>query len=112
VAASSASHPWDVGYSFSNTGTDPSLTIRWSDRKWSVVASPDRKPANELFSVVAWSDTSAFAAGVGFSPFQSTAAGLLLQWNGTTWTWVKLPTPTVSAAATPRGGKLTEGRKF
>jgi hypothetical protein len=112
VAASSVSNAWDVGYSFSNTGTEPTLTIRWGDRKWSVVASPDRSPANELFSVVTSSDTAAFAAGVGFSPFQSTASGLLLQWNGASWTKVKLPTPTVAAAATPQGGRLTEGRKF
>jgi hypothetical protein len=67
---------------------------------------------DELFSVTTSSDSSAFAVGVGFSPLQSTAAGLLLQWNGASWSKVWLPTPTVPAVATPRGGRLTEGRRF
>lgn len=112
VAASSVSNAWDVGNSFSSAGTVPSLTVRFSHRKWTAVASPSPKPTNELFGVVTSSNTSAFAVGVGFSPFQTTAAGLLLQWNGTAWSRVKLPTPPVSAVATPRASRLTEGRKF
>jgi hypothetical protein len=112
VAASSTSNAWDVGYSFSSSGTQPSLTLDWSNKKWSVVKSPSPKPADELFGVTTLSASSAFAVGVGFSPFQSTAAGLLLQWTGSSWSKVKLPTPTVSAVATPRANRLTEGRRF
>jgi hypothetical protein len=112
VAASSTSNAWDVGYSFSKSGTQPSLTIHWKGNKWSAVASPSPDPANELFGVTTSSDSSAFAVGVGFSPFQPTAAGLLLQWNGTSWTRVKVPTPMVPGTATPRASRLGEGRKF
>ncbi len=112
VSASSTSNAWDVGYSFSSSGTEPSLTVHGTNRRWTTVSSPSPKPVNELFGVVTSSDSSAFAVGVGFSPFQATAAGLLLQWNGASWSKVKLPTPTVPAVATPRGSRLTEGRKF
>jgi hypothetical protein len=112
VSASSPSNAWDVGDFFSSSGTEPSLTVRWSDRKWSAVKSPSPRPADELFGVVTTSNSSAFAVGVGFSPLQSTASGLLFQWNGASWTKVILSTPTVLAGATPRAGRLTRGRKF
>jgi hypothetical protein len=112
VSASSTSNAWDVGDSFSSSATEPSLTIRWSPRKWSVVSSPSPKPVDELFGVVTTSYSSAFAVGVGLSPLQTTAAGLLYQWNGTSWKKLILSTPTVLLDATPRAGRLTEGRKF
>ena len=112
VSASSTSNAWDVGDSFSSSATEPSLTIRWSPRKWSVVSSPSPKPVDELFGVVTTSYSSAFAVGVGLSPLQTTAAGLLYQWNGTSWKKLILSTPTVLPDATPRAGRLTEGRKF
>ena len=112
VGASSASNVWVVGNSYSGSGTQPSLTIRWSGGKWTAVRSPSPKPANELFGVVTTSSSSAFAGGVGYSPLQSSASGLLLQWNGVSWSRVKVPTPTVPANATRRAGVLTEGRNF
>ena len=112
VAASSTSNAWDVGYSYSESGTQPSLTIHAKGNKWSVVASPSPKPANELFGVTTSSSSSAFAVGVGFSPLQPTASGLLLQWNGTSWTKVKVPTPKVPGGATPEARRLTELRTF
>jgi hypothetical protein len=112
VAASSTTNAWDVGYALSGSGTEPSLTAQWNSRKWSVVASPNAEPANELFGVETSSATSAFAVGVGYSPFQETASGLLLQWDGTSWSKVKLPSPKVPSGATPRAGRLTEGRSF
>ncbi len=112
VAASGATNAWDVGFSNSPTGTQPTLTVHWSHSKWSTVASPSPKPANELFGVTTSSASSAFAVGVAFSPLQTTASGLLLQWDGTSWSKVKVPTPKVPADATPRAGWLTEGRQF
>jgi hypothetical protein len=112
VAASGTSNAWDVGYSNSATGTQPSLTVHWNGSKWLAVASPSPKPANELFGVTTSSASGAFAVGVQFSPLQSTASGLLLQWNGTSWSRVTVPSPKVPADATPRAGLLTEGRRF
>jgi hypothetical protein len=112
VAASSSGNAWDVGYSFSASDTQPSVTVHWTAGKWSVVSSPSPQPANELFGVTTRSASSAFAVGVAYSPFQSTASGLLLQWNGATWSRVKVPTPPVPANATRQASRLTEGRQF
>jgi hypothetical protein len=112
IAASSTSNAWLVGNSDSRSGTEPSLTVRWNGHKWSEVKSPSPSPANELFSVSTTSTSNAWTVGVHFSPFEPTAAGLVLEFNGTAWAKVIPPTPRVPSDPTPQAGRMTESHKF
>jgi hypothetical protein len=112
VAASSTSNAWLVGTSQSATGTEPSLTVHWNGLKWIKVKSPSPSPANELFSVTTGSSMSAWAVGVHYSPLQQTAAGLILDYNGTSWSEVKAPTPKVPSDPTPDASRMTEADRF
>jgi hypothetical protein len=112
VDASSISNTWLVGTSQSASGTQPSLTVHWNGKKWLKVQSPSPAPDNELFSVTTSSQMSALAVGVAFSPFQTTAAGLVLQYNGTSWSRINVPTPKVPSDPTPDAHRMTESARF
>lgn len=112
VAASSVSNAWDVGWSYSRSEAEPSLTVRWNGRSWTNVKAPSPHPVDELFGVSASSNSDAIAAGVGLSPLESTAKGLVLSWSGTAWSKVTLPNPSVPSGSTPRAGLMTEAHKF
>lgn len=112
VSASSTSNAWVVGSAFSASGTEPSITAHYDGRRWSKVKSPNPSPDNELFSVATTSGSNAWAAGVSFSPLQQTAAGLLLEYHGTTWSRVKAPIPKVPSDPTPDAKRMTQSDRF
>jgi len=113
IAASSTTSAWSVGNSFSKSGTEPSLTVRWNGHSWSTVKSPSPSPVDEMFSVTTSSSSSAIAVGVRLSPLQQNiASGLILDFKGSSWTKAALPTPTVPSGATPQASRMTESKKF
>jgi hypothetical protein len=112
VAASSISNAWLVGTSLAASGTQPSLTAHWNGKKWIKVKAPSPAPDNELFSVTTSTATHALAVGVDFSPLQTTAAGLVLEYNGTSWSQIKVPTPKVPSDPTPDASRMTESARY
>jgi len=112
IAASSLSNAWLVGTSLSGSGTQPSLTAHFDGKKWIKVKAPSPAPDNELFSVTTSATANALAVGVDYSPLQTTAAGLVLEYNGTSWTQIKVPTPKVPSDPTPDAPRMTESARF
>jgi hypothetical protein len=108
ITASSPTDAWAAGTSYSNSGTVKTLMLHWNGIKWSHVTSPNPAPVNSLFGLSSVSKSSAFAVGSAASLFQASGSGLALQWNGKSWSKVKLPDPMVPSQATPRAGNLVQ----
>jgi len=95
VAATSASDAWSVG-SYSNPKfLARTLIEHWDGTRWCRVASPNvGTQANSLHGVTTISPADAWAVG----SYNAAAGGtytLIEHWNGTTWSRVKSPNPSV-----------------
>ena len=94
VKTFSTSNAWAVG-TFS-TSTAPSvrtLVQRWNGTSWTVVPSPSPDPTQNLLTDVdGASANDVWAIGNrGNDGYGGTTAGLVLHWNGSTWSQVNVP---------------------
>jgi hypothetical protein len=91
VSAISASDAWAVGYLIK---PGPSiLVLHWDGHAWTRSVTPDLGSSWAILSGVGGSSASNLWA-VGHSKSASgQAAGLILHWNGATWTRLPSPTP-------------------
>jgi Bacterial Ig-like domain (group 1) len=97
VAITGASEAWAVGGSEDAEGSS-TLIERWNGTQWSVVPSPNGSlPFNFLSSLSVVSATDVWAVGssynLSFADPQSRT--LTLHWNGTAWSVVPTPNPTL-----------------
>ncbi len=87
VAATSAGNAWAVG-DYHETGGFKTLILRWNGKAWQQVPSPTPATGDEgaaLSAVSAVSASDAWAAGAILSD-TGPVEGLILRWNGRTWT--------------------------
>jgi hypothetical protein len=94
VKTFSTTNAWAVG-TFS-TSTAPSvrtLIQQWNGTSWSIVASPSPDPTqNFLTDVDGASANDVWAIGnIGNDGYGGTTAGLVLHWNGSSWSQVNVP---------------------
>ena len=101
VACSSASSCFAVGH-YSTAADGTTLIELWDGASWSVVASPNPSGAvsSTLSGVACASATSCFAVG-GHVGTANLGGVLVEHWDGTAWTIVSTPTPTVRPVAAP-----------
>jgi hypothetical protein len=102
ATATSPTNAWAVGsYCMSGCGTsaevEKTLILHWNGSSWSQVSSPSPGAVNFLNGMWATSSNNAWAAGsycvsVCGGPGTKSQA-LLLHWNGTAWSKVKIPSP-------------------
>ena len=93
--AFAANDAWAVGeYSMSASPSRRTLIARWNGTAWAQVPSPDPDSAQNLLVAVdgvaandVWAVGNMGTDGYG----GDTVAGLMLRWNGSTWTQVALP---------------------
>lgn len=88
IAAISSSDVWAVGR-YVDTQNE-ALIEHWNGKQWSIVRSPDLKPADSyLLAIAAVSSTDVWAVG-------GTSSSILIEhWNGTNWS--VLPSPGAGA---------------
>ena len=106
VADVSATDAWAVG-SYCPTSacavTD-TLILHWNGTAWSKVSSPSPSTVvNYLFGVAAVSSTDAWAVGYELNGTTGPDETMILHWNGTAWSRVKTPDPSVA------GGNFLNG---
>lgn len=91
---------WAVGYSASLDAPYQTLTLHWNGKGWSIIDSPNSTagPYNALNAVTASGPDDVWAAGgapYGFEggrrPISSQSPGLLLHWDGRSWSTVTPP---------------------
>jgi len=92
VSATSPTDAWAVGVQCPTCGDPGTMTLHWNGTTWSMVSSPDPGPVgNRLNAVAAVSPSDAWAVGSSGNSVCSTAATVILHWNGTGWKTVKSP---------------------
>ncbi len=117
VSAVAASDVWAVGRDGNHDGgpLDQTLTEHWDGARWTIVPSPDpggSSQDNDLWGVAAVATGDVWAVG-GVGSFLSPAgsAPLAMHWDGSSWTQVSVPAPTVGellgAAAEPAGAGIS-----
>jgi hypothetical protein len=93
-----ANDAWAVGKVTVSTGSPFTRTLiqRWNGTSWSIVSSPNPDPTQNLLVAVdgvAANDMWA-VGGVGHDGYGGdTVSGLVLHWNGSSWTTVAIPDP-------------------
>jgi hypothetical protein len=104
VSAISGTDAWAVGFSRMH-GQTRTLVLQWNGTAWADVPSPDPGSTDsELDSVSAASATDAWAAGTYVNNKGHATDSLTLQWNGTAWTHVPSPSPSVPGRPTILSG--------
>jgi hypothetical protein len=100
VSAESATDAWAVGVYAATSGAGETLGLHWNGTRWSRVASPNPGGTSSgdesyLTGVSARSATDAWAVGDYYrsNNFYET---LVLHWNGTRWSKVASPNPSVA----------------
>jgi hypothetical protein len=92
VSATSPTDAWAVGDQCPTCNNSSTVILHWNGAHWSKVASPDPGPMlNTLHAVAAVSPSDAWAVGSFGNSTCSTAATVILHWNGTAWSQVKSP---------------------
>jgi hypothetical protein len=91
VSASSPTDAWAVGRQQNNRSDFTPLAMHWNGTAWTVSPSAATALGGQIgIGVADISPTDAYAIGGGLG---SAAAGLVAQWNGTTWTRLTVPPP-------------------
>jgi len=100
VSAVSRTDAWAVGATYDkSTNVTSTLILHWNGTAWSQVKSPNPSAGyNVLEGVSAVSSTDAWAVGNYQTPNGLNNKSLLLHWNGTAWSKVKVPNPGASTA--------------
>jgi hypothetical protein len=94
VGGTSTDDVWAVGDAFNSSDVDRTLIEHWNGNKWSVVPSPNQGSGeNYLTSVVAVTDTDAWAVGQYYDTVHKGYRSLILRWNGTGWARQTHPQP-------------------
>jgi hypothetical protein len=75
------------------------LALRWDGSTWSIVTTPDPSPTNRSVFDGVTCKSASWCVAVGFASNGSFNQTLIEQWNGTTWSIVSSPNPSVSANA-------------
>jgi hypothetical protein len=95
VRCAAASECWAVGFYQKNSGPVLAEMLHWNGKKWSAVAVP--QPAgtgntarNQLTDVTCIAARNCWAAGY-FGKSGSGTLDLVLHWNGTKWSRVRVP---------------------
>jgi hypothetical protein len=97
VSASSSTDAWAVGRTQENREDFAPLGLHWNGTAWSVSPSLATALGGQIGDGVAdISPTDAYAIGGGLG---SAHAGLVAQWNGSTWTRVTVPPPSSDGLA-------------
>jgi hypothetical protein len=92
VSASSPTDAWAVGAQCPQCNNSATLTLHWNGTHWSMVPSPNPGPKdNVLDAVAAVSSSYAWAVGSYGNDTCTTAATVILHWNGSAWLRVKSP---------------------
>jgi hypothetical protein len=96
VKTLAGNNAWAVGHAQLSSGTFPHQTLitRWDGTRWGVVPSPSPDPIQNLLLAVdgvAANDVWAIG-GIGHDGYEGLpVAGLVLRWNGTSWTRAAIP---------------------
>jgi hypothetical protein len=96
VSAVSGSNAWAVGsYTDTSALASKTLILHWNGTAWSKVKSPNSGSySNELSGVSAVSGSNAWAVG-SYTDTTGASKTLILHWNGTAWSKVKSPNPSL-----------------
>ena len=90
VTTTSASNAWVVGAVV--TSSERTLILHWNGHAWKRVPSPNPHPfrntGDQLTAVTALSAHNAWAVGAVTSNVAGPISGLILHWNGRSWTRV------------------------
>jgi hypothetical protein len=89
VAVVSASDIWAVGFFFTTSGLQETLTEQWNGKSWNVVTSPNVGSQSLLYGVAVVSASDIWAVGNYFNTTFSNFETLTEHWNGTNWSVVK-----------------------
>jgi hypothetical protein len=117
VSAVAANDVWAVGRDGNHDGVplDRTLIKHWDGARWTIVPNPDpggSSQDNDLWGVAAVATGDVWAVG-GVGSFLNPGASspLALHWDGSSWTQVSVPAPTVGelvgAAAEPGGAGVS-----
>ncbi|MFL6076206.1 MAG: hypothetical protein ACJ73S_22675 [Mycobacteriales bacterium] len=108
VGASSATEAWAVGSTnkIGFASTNP-LAAHWDGTAWTIVPTPATSGSAKsiLDGVVSLGPTNAWA--VGRSRVNAGNSALVEHWDGTAWSVVPTPNPTVPTGTTASGAVLT-----
>lgn len=86
VGASAADDAWAVGFTrVTGNYSTAQLTAHWDGTAWSVVPTSASGTRDQLFGVVDFSRTNAYAAGIGNNQAD------VEHWDGSSWQPAKLP---------------------
>jgi hypothetical protein len=96
VKTFSTTNAWAVGSVGVSTGAPFTRTLvkRWNGTSWSIVSTPNPDPTqNVLVAVDGTSANDIWAVGgIGHDGYEGrTTAGLVLRWNGSSWTRAAIP---------------------
>ena len=94
VSCLSSSFCVATGYASDTGDKDQTLVEQWNGAAWSIVASPDTSTTldNDLYSVSCV--TATFCVAAGSATTSTSYVNLVEQWDGTTWSIGRPPTPT------------------
>jgi hypothetical protein len=100
LAAASASSAWVVLTLTNSVGRNRTDVIHWDGSTWSQVQTPNPSAVGDwLNGVAARSDTDAWAVG-GFGKPGKKEHALVLHWNGSKWSTVRIPGRQLRAVVT------------
>jgi hypothetical protein len=106
LAVVSANDVWAVG-SAARTGGRRSYTMHWNGVRWTEVPAPNGTLAiNYLTGAAAVASNDVWAVGYSMNQNQSQATTLTLHWNGTAWSVVPSPNPTLPGSPFGPSDKL------
>jgi hypothetical protein len=96
VRCATASNCWAVGY-YVKGGATLNAMLHWNGHKWTAMATPEpagsgKTSQNELTDVTCISVRSCWAVGY-FGKVGASRLDLVLHWNGTKWSRVRVPEP-------------------
>jgi hypothetical protein len=78
-----------VGFFFTTSGLQETLTEQWNGTSWKVVTSANVGSQSLLYGVTVVSASDIWAVGNTFNTSFSNFETLTEQWNGTSWSVVK-----------------------
>jgi hypothetical protein len=93
---------WVVGVDESN---GQSVAAHWNGHRWKRTKTPAFPDSSILFDIAARTPTDVWAVGWSRDTDKQHPAGLVLHWNGTSWTEVRLPRGTFGLQSLALQGK-------